>query len=108
MAKLKGFEKGGESMKVTLHVTQTEYELLKKSEDDLLLLPADPQMFSIELTAGKLGNGNRIMLPNRLLEAHNIPILNKKLPSNILEINGVTYLLLKLKEKKPGIPTFRE
>ena len=48
------------------------------------------------------------MMPNKLLEAHHIPQLSKKLPASIIEVNGVTYLIIQLSEKKPGIPAFKE
>ena len=107
MAELKFVEKEGASITVKLSVSSSEYELLKKSEDDLIILPANPVTLSEELTTGKLGNGNRIMLPNKILHKNSIEVLRKKLPSDIFEVEGCKYLLCKLDEKRAGVPVDR-
>jgi hypothetical protein len=108
MADLKVCDVCASKAEVTLNVSAAEYRLLKLSEDDLLLLPVGEDVLSEELTTGRLGNGNRIMLPNKVLKKHGMESLSKKLKSMIFEVEGSRYLLCKLKEKKPGVPVFRE
>jgi hypothetical protein len=108
MAELKSVERNAKDIKVTLKLTSDEYGMISKSWDDILLSPVNDAQFSEELTTGRLGNGNRVMLPKKILERHGVKLLKKKLPAAIFEVEGRTYLLAKLKEKKPGVPVYRE
>lgn len=97
---------GKEKIRVTLRVNKEEYENLQQNTKSLVLLPT--HAFETELTTGKLGNSNRIMLPNKLLTRHAINSLLKKVPAKFFTLNHEKYLLLKLQEKKRGIPKFKE
>ena len=68
----------------------------------------DTESLNEKLTTGKLGNSNRIMLPNKILKKYGIKKLSKKVPSKIFEYNGNKLLVIKLEESKIGIPVFEE
>lgn len=108
MAELTAVDKSKDRILVTLQVTRQEYDLLRDSEDEMLILPAGGEVFADELTTGTLGNGNRVMLPNRMLERNKVTTLNKKLKSRIFDVEGRKYLLIKLEEAGRGVPVFRE
>lgn len=107
MANLRTIERGEGEVYVTLKMSHREYDILKESEDDLLVLPVNGYLVD-ELTTGKLGNGNRIMLPSKILKRHGMEELKKKISSRIFELTDGKYLLCKLDEDKPGVPAFME
>ena len=106
MADLVRFEKDDGKVLLTFSLSADEYGLVKESEDDVRLLPVGEDCFNLRLTTGQLGNGNRLMLPNKMLERNEIDLI-KKIPSRIFDIGGEKYLLCKLAKKK-GVPHFKE
>jgi hypothetical protein len=108
MATVKTIDMSGNDVFVTLKISEEEYDLLKPKIKDLIIVPADTEGFNEKLTTGKLGNSNRIMLPNKILKKYEIKKLLKKVPSKIFEYNGNKLLVIKLEESKIGIPVFKE
>ena len=96
-----------DGISLNLRISVSEYSLLKSPRGSILLLPADPGILEEWLTTGKLGNGNRIMLPNKVMKKYHVKELHKKVPAGIFEVNGGKFLLIKLEEHKPGVPTFK-
>jgi hypothetical protein len=107
MATLK-FLKFKDGITATFSITEKEYDLLKQSEDSVVILPAGAGVLNETLTTGRLGNGNRIMLPAKILRAHNVEELIKKAPSRIFELDDSIFLLIKLEDNRPGVPVFGE
>jgi hypothetical protein len=108
MANIKSMDiKNGEIF-LNLKVSKTEYDTLRQSTDNLILLPTDVKALNNTLTTGKLGNSNRLMLPKKILEKNSIFQLQKKVPAKIFRIGGEVFLLVKLEESKIGIPFFKE
>ncbi len=108
MADIKSIDMDGDNTYVTFKVSESEYQILKLSRKDLVILPTDDKILNERLTTGKLGNGNRIMMPNKLLERHEIEKLIKKVPAKIFHVNDSKYLLIKLEEHKKAVPVFEE
>ncbi len=108
MARLISHKKKNEEIEVTLKVSKIQYEILKEAEDDLLILPACNDCMEFQLTTGKIGNGNRIMMPNKILQRNEIKILLKKLPSRIHHIDGRKVLMCIMADEQPGVPNFGE
>jgi hypothetical protein len=108
MAEIRSIDINSNNILINLRVSKSEYEILKHKTHDLLLLPADQDTLDRRLTTGKLGNSNRIMLPKKLLERHNIKEVIKKAPSKAFDINDEVFLLIKLKKSTLGIPVFKE
>jgi hypothetical protein len=106
MADINTIEMKDDIIIINLKVSKDEYNLLKHSTKKLLLLPTE--LFDESLTTGKLGNSNRIMLSNKILEKYNVTELLKKAPSKIVELNGEKFLLIKLQERTLGKPIFGE
>jgi hypothetical protein len=48
------------------------------------------------------------MLPNKVMEKHGVEKLLKKVPATIFESGGGKYLLIRLEEKRPGVPSFAD
>ena len=71
MAAIKSLEFGDEIL-ATFSISEKEYDLLKRSGENLVILPARPNLLDEVLTTGRLGNGNRIMLPMKILRAHRL------------------------------------
>ncbi len=107
MASIKYIDFDADGITVTLNATTEEYKMLKTYTNNLVILPTEDDAMELRLTAGKLGNGNRIMVPNKLLKRHNIPALRKKCPAKVFDINQEKYLLIKL-EKSELIPEFEK
>jgi|Deesub1362A_J573_1020465.scaffolds.fasta_scaffold00151_45 hypothetical protein len=105
MAKLKKVSMEGNDILISLEVAHDEYKLLG-SEKDFLVVPKGDNFLSLSLTTGKLGHGNRIMVPTRLLRRHDI-MLPKKVPASLFEAGGEKYLLIKL-QKSRLIPEYEE
>jgi len=108
MANIKTIDMNGNEIFVTLKISEEEYELLKPKIKDLMIVPVDTDALNDRLTTGKLGNSNRIMLPNKILKKYGIKKLVKKAPSKIFGYNGNKLLVIKLVESKVGIPVFKE
>ncbi|ODS37216.1 MAG: hypothetical protein A7315_04245 [Candidatus Altiarchaeales archaeon WOR_SM1_79] len=107
MATIKSIEFGGEIL-ATFSISEKEYDLLKRSERDIVILPARSDVLDDILTTGRLGNGNRIMLPTKILRKHNIKKLLKNVPAKIFEVDDSKFLLIRLEKYKPGVPVFKE
>jgi hypothetical protein len=107
MASIKYIDFNSEGVAITLNATEEEYKMLRTFTTNLVILPTDDEAMELKLTTGKLGNGNRIMVPNKLLKRHQIPALRKKCPAKIFEVNKEKYLLIKL-EKSELIPEFEK
>jgi hypothetical protein len=90
---------------VELSLSDEEYRLLSRGRK-VLVVPTGDGFLGTELTTGKIGNGNRIMVPNRLLEINDIRRLKKKVPARIFEVNKEKFLLIKLEESSL-IPDFK-
>ncbi len=108
MAEIKSINIEPDGISVNLKISESEYALIESPRTDFLLLPSDSNVLEEWLTTGRLGNGNRIMLPNKIMKKYHVEKLHKKVPAKIFEINGGRFLLIKLEENKPGIPVFEE
>ncbi len=108
MAEIKSIDLEGDKVEIKLSIDKGEYKLLKQHTSNLVVLPCGEESLTYRLTTGKLGNSNRIMIPKKLLKAFKIGLLEKKLPANIFSLDGDTYLLIKMKKSKLGIPRFEE
>ena len=108
MADIDSIDMKNDKILVSLKLTKDEYKLLKQSTKGLLLLPTEPSILNELLTTGKLGNSNRIMLPNKILRKHNITKLLKRVPAQVFDVYDEKFLLLKLQESKIGKPVFGE
>ena len=106
MAEMQSIDMKGKEIAVTLKISPQEYKLLQQTTKDLLLVPTTSTILDEVLTTGKLGNSNRIMLPNKILKRHNIPHLIKKVRAKIFEVEDEKFLVIRLKESKTGIPIF--
>jgi RNase P/RNase MRP subunit p29 len=93
------------AIRVLLEMSQEELKLIGAREN-VLVVPKDDDFLTIELTTGRIGHGNRIMVPNRLLNKHQVKLL-KKVPARLFEVRGEKYLLIRLK-KSDIIPEFEE
>jgi hypothetical protein len=108
MAEIKTIDMSNDKIEVKLSVNRDEYKILKHHMTDLAILPKGADCLKYQLTTGKLGNSNRIMLPKKMLENFNIRSLDKKVPTNIFIIEDDAYLLIKIKKSEFGIPKFVE
>ena len=106
MADVRSVDVRGDEIFVNLKITSSEYRILRSSTKNLVVLPTDSSILADVLTTGTLGNGNRIMIPNKLLKRCDISVLNKKVPSKIFRVNNEDYLLIKLDGGDLGIPSF--
>lgn len=107
MASIKYIDFNSEGVAITLNATEEEYKMLRTFTNNLVVLPTEDEAMELKLTTGKLGNGNRIMVPNKLLKRHQISALRKKCPAKIFDVNREKYLLIKL-EKSELIPEFEK
>lgn len=108
MAEIRKIDIENNEILVNLKISKHEYEQLKQKTDNMILIPSGPDVFNQTLTTGRLGNGNRIMLPKKILEKENVKTLQKKVPVRIFKTNGGVYLLIRLEESQTGIPKFKE
>jgi hypothetical protein len=108
MADIDSIDLKGDKILVDLKLTKDEYKLLNQSAKRLLLLPTEPHVLNELLTTGKLGNSNRIMLPNKILRKYSITRLLKKVPAQVFDIQDEKFLLIKLQESMLGKPIFGE
>jgi 5-formaminoimidazole-4-carboxamide-1-beta-D-ribofuranosyl 5'-monophosphate synthetase len=108
MAEIKNIGMNKNSIEVRLAINNEEYRVLKHHMSDVIVVPAGKEALTKELTTGKLGNSNRIMVPKKLLEYFGVDKLDKKVASNVYKINGDAYLLIKIRKSRIGIPKFKE
>lgn len=107
MASVKSIDLKDDQVILTMTTSLEEYKLLESYTTEILVLPTSEGFLQERLTTGKIGHGNRIMVPNKLLERHGIEEMRKKVPARLFTLNGEKYLLLKL-EKSVLIPEFKE
>jgi len=110
MAEIKNIELENQKILVHLLLTPEEFQALNFETNNLLLVPTSSESLSERLTTGKLGNqGNRIMLPNKILEKHGLrrEKLPKKAPAQIFSLPEAKLLVVKLEEKRIGVPEFK-
>ncbi|RKZ28301.1 hypothetical protein DRQ26_01380 [bacterium] len=88
---------------LSLSITDEEYKFISGAKEVIIAT----ENFDEFLTTGKLGNSNRIMLPKKILKKHGIE-LRGKVPAIILKEGGRKFLLIKIDEKKKGVPKFEE
>lgn len=108
MATIQTIDIKNHDITITLKISEKEYEMLKPKNKEFLLVPTESHALDETLTTGKLGNSNRIMLPNKILKKYEIKKLLKKVPSKIFEFDGNKLLVIKLEESEIGIPVFKE
>ena len=106
MAEIKTINFESDDVLVNLKLTKQEYLQLQSSTKDLIVLPTEPSILSDILTTGKLGNGNRIMVPGKLLKKEGMDELIKKVNSKIFYLNHEKYFLIKLDDVNKHIPKF--
>jgi len=95
-------------IEITLSISSEEYKILQHNTTGLVVLPSGKDSLPYALTTGKLGNSNRVMLPKKILDSFNIHELDKKVPSNIFQLGGDSFMLIKIDSSKIGIPNFKE
>jgi len=106
MAEIRSIDMQNGGIEIRLSIDTDEYKILKQHTTDLIILPCGKDALINELTTGKLGNSNRIMLPKKILERFKIGTLEKKAPSNIFIKDGDAFLLIKIKGSEIGMPKF--
>ncbi|MBU2559335.1 hypothetical protein KKA03_00395 [archaeon] len=107
MARIKNIDVNDGEMTVVITISEKEYNLLGAKIDGLVLVPTDEVFLERELVTGKIGNGNRIMVPNTFLKNNGIAKLRKRVPSRLFEFNNEKYLFIKL-ENSSLVPEFEE
>jgi len=108
MAEIKTIDMQNGGIEIKLSISKSEYNNLKNHTKDILILPRGEDSLTYELTTGKLGNSNRIMVPKKMLEAFKVHEMEKKAHSNIFIVDGDAFLLAKIRKSEIGIPKFRE
>ena len=106
MAEMRKIDIKDDGIAVTLTVTSEEYKIIGSSAKNFVVLPTDSSILSDVLVTGKLGNGNRIMIPNKFLRASEIPGLKKNVQAKIFKLKSEKYLLIKLDEDLRHVPRF--
>jgi len=106
MANIQSIDMKNDKIFVNLILDKEEYKILGNSTRHLLLLPSDSKDLTELLTTGKLGNSNRVMLPNKVLKKNDVTNMLKKVPARLFDVNDEKFLLLKLQESKIAKPFF--
>lgn len=91
---------------ITLKLTKKEYEIIAPEVREFIVIPTNK--LDKTLTTGKIGNGNRIMIPNNLLKKHDMKVLKKHVQSRIIDLDDKKFLIIELEKKKLGVPVFGE
>lgn len=107
MARIKNIKIENGEITVALGITEKEYNMIGTQIDGLTIVPTSDAFLERKLVTGKIGNGNRIMVPNKFLEQNGILKLRKRVPSRLFEFNNEKYLFIKLEESSL-IPEFEE
>ena len=107
MARIKNIDINEGEMTLVMTISEKEYNLIGAQIDGLVVVPTDENFLERILITGKIGNGNRIMVPNMFLKKHGISKLQKRVPSRLFELNNEKYLFIKL-EGSSLIPEFEE
>lgn len=108
MAEIKSISMEDGVIEVKLVIDNDEYGILKNHRKELFILPVGKGALEYELTTGKLGNSNRIMIPKKFLNASDVKSLDKKVFSNIFKKHDEYYLLIRLSQSDVGIPKFED
>lgn len=106
MGLLKKIELEKDDVFVTLQLSRDEHKSITPDTKELIVLPTH----GLERTfiTGKLGNGNRIMVPNKFLKIHNIDFLRKKVQGKLFQMGERKFLVLEIDKRSTGIPVFEE
>ncbi len=107
MARMKNIKIESDEITVVLSITKNEYEMIGTQIDGITILPTNGEFFERELITGKIGNGNRIMVPNKFLEHHDILKLRKRVPCRLFDFNKEKYLFIKM-EDSSALPEIEE
>jgi hypothetical protein len=101
MAKIQHIRMKGDKILATFEISEDEYKLIKPRSRRVLFASLD--MLGEILTTGTLGNSNRVMLPNKVLNKHGIERLVKKARSNIFSTVDGKYLVVELQKNGIGV-----
>ncbi len=107
MANLRNISFKGDEIEIVLVVSKEEYHALAGDSRECLVLPVRGSSMPETLTSGKLGTGNRIMVPNKLLAKHGVDKLRKKLPAKLYDFEEGKFILIRLESPKL-VPKFEE
>lgn len=107
MARIKNIKIENGDITVVMNISEKEYTMIGAQIDGLAIVPTNNTFLERELVTGKIGNGNRIMVPNKFLKQNGISVLRKRVPSKLFEFNKEKYLFIKLEESSL-IPEFKE
>jgi hypothetical protein len=107
MACIKNIEVEDGEIKLLLQINKKEYNLIGAHLDGLAVVPTSEAFLERVLVTGKIGNGNRIMVPNTFLKKNGISKLRKRVPSRLFDLNNEKYLFIKL-EDSSLLPEFEE
>ena len=108
MAKILNISLDNDDIVISLRLSKKEYHIAKIESDNLMIAPTSNDVLNENLISGKLGNGNRIMLPNKILSRHEIPLLLKHLPAKIFDLDDQKILVIKLMDKNIGMNNFND
>ncbi len=107
MAHVKNIKIENGEITIALGITEKEYKRIGAQIDGLAVVPTNAEFLERILVTGKIGNGNRIMVPNKFLKQNGILKLRKRVPSRLFEFNNEKYLFIKL-EESIFLPEFGE
>ncbi len=107
MARIKNIDVNKKEITVVLTINEKEYNMIGAQLDGLTIVPTNEEFLERILITGKIGNGNRIMVPNKFLKKNGISKLRKRVPSRLFEFNNEKYLFIKL-EDSSLIPEFED
>ena len=107
MAQIKNIDVNKEEITVVLTINEKEYNMIGAQLDGLIIVPTSDEFLERILITGKIGNGNRIMVPNTFLKKNGISKLRKRVPSRLFDFNNEKYLFIKL-EDSSLIPEFED
>lgn len=108
MAELQSVDIQNDIITLTIKIARDEYAQLGQETAELLVLPGTTAKLDDILTTGKLGNSNRIMLPNKILKRHGVTKLPKKVAAKIFDQDKSKFLVIKLRDIKTGVPVFKD
>lgn len=103
MAVIRSINMESNEIMLTAEISKQESMMLKGTKDIIMI----PEEFNEELTAGKLGNSNRIMISKKILKEYAVE-LKGKVPAKTFAIGGRKYILIKIDEEMDGVPKFKE
>lgn len=104
MAELKSIDMDAGKISVRLAITAEEYGIIRGHNGDFIVLPCGKGSHTHELTTGKLGHSNRIMVPKKMMKRFKVPGMNKKVPAGLFRVHDDTYLLVKINKSEIGLP----